>query len=217
MKYIIFSILSVVLTVFSSCENQLEVPVNFDFTATSDGATYSGDTMIINSASVVNFTFNTNADMITFYSGENGHEYSKRNMTQTPVSDIDSCYLTFTNKPQFGNIPGTLKVYLSTSFKGLTLSNKSTDSISVLNENWINLTDSCNISTTNNVTNNSKISLKSYVNSKVTLAFLYNTTDNTAINSLNASMTKQYSILNQILDAMNKNNKYTSGILQASM
>ena len=43
------------------------------------------------------------------------------------------------------------------------------------------------------------------------------TTDNTAINSLNASMTKQSSILNQILDAMNKNNKYTSGILQASM
>lgn len=169
------------LMLLVSCNNQLSNPVDFSFSAASQNSSVSGDTLVVSKSVPVVFTFGGNAEFITFYSGEVGHEYDKRELKETPVSDIDSCYLSFTNKPQFGNIPGTLKVYLSTSFTGLKLSDKKTDSLAVLNHSWINLSDTCNLSATNNVTNNSKISLKSYVNSKITLAFRYKTVDNTAI------------------------------------
>ncbi len=177
----IYSLFLLLLVVFSSCSDQLHNPVVFGFTATSDSSSVSGDTLIVKKSIPVNFTFSGNAGIITFYSGEAGHEYFKRYLTQTPVTDIDSCYLSFTNQPQFGNIPGTLKVYLSTTFPGLNLKTKSTDSTAVMSENWINLSDSCNLSTTNNIQNKSKILLRSYVNSKITFAFHYKTADNTAI------------------------------------
>ena len=180
MRISYFSII-LMLTALVSCSDQLNNPVDFSFTATSANSTVSGDTLVVSKAVPVVFTFGGNAEFISFYSGEVGHEYDKRELTQTPVSDIDSCYLTFTNKPQFGNIPGTLKVYLSTSFAGMNLTDKKTDSLAILNHSWINLSDSCNLSTTNNVTNTTKISLKSHVNSKISLAFRYKTTDNTAI------------------------------------
>lgn len=180
MRISYFSII-LLLTALVSCSDQLNNPVDFSFTATSANSTVSGDTLVVSKAVPVVFTFGGNAEFISFYSGEVGHEYDKRELTQTPVTDIDSCYLTFTNKPQFGNIPGTLKVYLSTSFAGMNLTDKKTDSLAVLNHSWINLSDSCNLSTTNNVTNTTKISLKSHVNSKISLAFRYKTTDNTAI------------------------------------
>ena len=181
MKNIISSFLTIALIVLTSCNDQLQQQVTFGFTASADSSSVSGDTLIVKMNKPVVFTFSGNAEIISFYNGDKGHEYSKRNLTQTPVSDIDSCYLSFTNKPQFGTIPGTLKLYLSTSFKGLVVNNKATDSLAVLNENWINLSDSCNISTVSNITNNSKISLLNYINSKITLAFLYKTIDNTAI------------------------------------
>ena len=180
MRISYFSII-LMLTALVSCSDQLNNPVDFSFTATSANSTVSGDTLVVSKAVPVVFTFGGNAEFISFYSGEVGHEYDKRELTQTPVSDIDSCYLTFTNKPQFGNIPGTLKVYLSTTFAGMNLTDKKADSLAVLNHSWINLSDSCNLSATNNVTNTTKISLKSHVNSKITLAFRYKTTDNTAI------------------------------------
>lgn len=177
----IYSLVLMLLALLTSCSDQLHNPVTFNFTATSDSSLVSGDTLIVKKSVPVNFTFSGNAEIITFYSGEPGHEYSKRYLTQTPLSDIDSCYLSFTNQPQFGNIPGTLKVYLSNTFPGLNLGTKSTDSTAVVNENWINLSDSANLSTTNNVQSRSIIQLRSYVNSKITFAFHYKTTDNTAI------------------------------------
>ena len=171
----------ILLITLLSCDDQLNNPVAFSFTATALNSTQNGDTLIVDKSVPVNFAFGGNAEFITFYSGEVGHEYDKRELTQTPLSDIDSCYLTFTNKAQFGNIPGTLKVYLSSSFAGMNLVDKKTDSLAVLNHSWINLSDSCNLSATNNITNISKVSLKAYAGSKVTLAFRYKTTDNTAI------------------------------------
>ena len=179
-KYIIFP-LALLLITLGSCTDELNNQVVFSFTAVGENTSINDDTLVVNKSVPVIFSFEGNAENITFYSGELGHEYDKRGLTQTPVSDIDSCYLSFTNKPQFGTIPGTLKVYLSTAYPGMNLANKKTDSLSVINENWINLSDSCNISATSNVMSLSKVSLKSYVNSKITLAFRYKTVDNTAI------------------------------------
>jgi hypothetical protein len=176
-----FIIILIFLTLFVSCNDQLSIPVDFSFTATAENSTVNGDTLIVDKAVPVTFTFDGNAEFITFYSGETGHEFDKRELTQTPVGDVDSCYLTFTNKPQFGNIPGTLNFYLSTSYEGLKMTDKKADSLAVLTHNWINLSDSCNLSVTNNTTNTSKVSLKSYVSSRITLAIRYKTTDNSAI------------------------------------
>jgi len=179
MKHYI-SILVLVITLVA-CNDQLDNQVVFNFTTTAENSTVNGDTLIVDKDVPVTFNFDGNAEFITFYSGETGHEYDKRELTQTPAEDIDSCYLTFTNKPQFGNIPSTLKLYLSTSFGGMSLTDKKADSLAVLNENWIDLSDVSNLSVTNNVTNTSKVSLKSYIDSKIVLAFRYKTTDNTAI------------------------------------
>ena len=190
MKFSIYSLLIISLALLTACNDQLQKEVIFGFTASSDGSTWSGDTLIVSKSTPVTFSFTGNAEIISFYSGETGHELSKRNLLQTAISDIDSCYLTFTNKPQFGTIPGSLKVYLSTKFQDLNLANKTNDSLwvdknkdslAIMNEKWIELTDSCNLSTVSNVTKTSKISLKSYAQSAITLAFLYKTTDNTTI------------------------------------
>jgi hypothetical protein len=181
MKIIKMSFLTIAVMLFFACNDQLQQDVSFDFTVASDSSMWSGDTLVVKKNMPIEFTFSGNAEIITFYNGQKGNEYSKRNSTQTPVDEIDSCYLTFTNRPQFGNIPGTLKVYLSTTFNGLTMKDKKVDSLNILNENWIDLTELSNISNTSNVTNNSKISLMNYISSKMTLAFQYLTTDNSVI------------------------------------
>lgn len=181
MKYRILISLTFTLILLSACQNQLETPVTFNFSASSTGSSMSGDTLIVTKSVPVTFNFTGNPDIITFYSGETAHEFSKKDLILLPASEITSSYLTFTNMPQYGTIPGTLKVYLSTSFSGLLQNNKVADSTAVVSQNWIELTDSCNLSTTSAVINNSKISLKNYLGNKLTLAFLYKTNQNTAI------------------------------------
>ncbi|MDD2798063.1 MAG: DUF5017 domain-containing protein [Bacteroidales bacterium] len=181
MKNKIFCLLGFALIVFSSCQDQLSEKVNFNFTAVAENSTMSGDTMIVSKSTPVSFSFSGNADLITFYSGEAGHEYSKKDMTYVPLSELQSSYLTFTNMPQYGAIAGTLKVYISNTFTGMLLNNKKADSISLVTHNWTEITDLCNLSTTSAVIKTSSVDIKQYMGNKITLAFLYKPTDAVAI------------------------------------
>ena len=59
----------ILLITLMSCEDQLNNPVAFSFTATALNSTKNGDTLIVDKSFPVNFAFGGNAEFITFYSG----------------------------------------------------------------------------------------------------------------------------------------------------
>jgi len=182
-----FIILSSLLLLFVGCKDELTTGVNFSITAVSDSSRISADTLIVKKLKNVTFNFDGTPDFITFYSGEAGHEYNKRDLIYAPT---DSSKLSFTSYALNGTIPGTLKVYLSTSLTGLIgvkstdslytiLPVKKLDSISVASTNWIDITDSCHLVTASGTTSKVVIRLNSYIGKRITLAFKYKTTVNT--------------------------------------
>ena len=103
----------------ASCQQQdISLPVDFDVTLDGDNVYRPGD--------IVRFRFTGDADYITFYSGEVGHEYDNRNRTSIPFEDINDLSLDIKIQPLWGI--GALKadseygfrIYLSNSFGGLT-------------------------------------------------------------------------------------------------
>ena len=168
---------------FGSCENDLKQPVKFEVTASTAAGTLSGSAFSVAPGTPVTFNFTGDPDFITFFSGENGHEYSKINLFEIPVSEITST-LKFTAKPQYGVVTNTLKVFLSTNFtglRGLPVTNKQTDSLAIVKEKWIDITDACGLPTASNATSNAEIALKDYLGKKLTLAFRYKPEQNTAV------------------------------------
>jgi hypothetical protein len=184
MKISILSILSLFLLFFTACENGLEKNItSFDVTAASVGSTWSGDTLIVKKATAVDFTFAGDADLITFFSGETDHKYSEDNLNRISENLISNSRLQFLNTPTDGIIPGTLKVYISTTFNGLVKNNKVLDSTAVVTHNWVDITDSCKLSSTSGIASSSVYSLKKYMNERLrlTVAFKYKTDQNTAV------------------------------------
>ncbi|MEI8085731.1 MAG: DUF5017 domain-containing protein [Paludibacter sp.] len=184
MKISILSILSSVLLFFTACQNGLENDItSFDVTAASVGSTKSGDTLIVKKATAIDFTLSGDADLITFFSGELDHKYSEDNLNRISENLISNSRLQFLNTPTDGIIPGTLKVYISTTFNGLLKNNKKADSIAVVTHNWIDITDSCKLSSTSGIASSSSYSLKKYMNDRLrlTVAFKYKTDQNTGI------------------------------------
>lgn len=162
-----------------SCEDALKQPVKFNVTASTDEGTISGDAFVVDSGKTITFNFTGDPDFITFYSGESGHEYVKRNLVETPAEEITST-LKFNAKPQYGIIEGTLKVYLSTTFEGLRGYDKLTDSLAVIKNQWTDISASCNLPTLNNGTVDVALPLNDYMGKKLTVAFQYITNQNTS-------------------------------------
>lgn len=167
-----------VSTVMWSCEDPLKQQVNFNVNASTDAGAISGTTFNITAGTPVTFNFSGNPDFITFYSGEAGHEYDKRNLLETPAEDITSL-LKFNAKPQYGVIEGTLKVFLSTSFEGLRGNDKKADSLAIINNQWTDITSLCNLPTVSNGTVDLALPLNDYLGKKLTVAFQYKTDQNT--------------------------------------
>ncbi len=176
-------LLSCLFIVLSSCEDTLEKSVSLDIAVTTPTGTLSGNSFSVHTGEPVTFHFTGDPDFITFFSGENGHEYSKVNLFEIPVSEITST-LKFTAKPQYGVVTNTLKVFLSTNFtglRGLPVTNKQTDSLAIVKEKWIDITDACGLPTASNATSNAEIALKDYLGKKLTLAFRYKPEQNAAV------------------------------------
>lgn len=174
------SILLIFLLIgWASCKNELDQKVSMDVRATAPDAEMDGDTLVIKLNQAVTFNITGNPDFITFYSGEAGHEYSRRNQTQTPVDEIESCNLNFTALAQYGLIPNTLKVFLSTSYEGMIGGNKEADSLRIEKTDWLDITAQCNLPTVSNGTANVSIPLKEYLGKELTVAFLYDPNQNT--------------------------------------
>lgn len=180
-KLYIFAFATLLLLV--GCDDKLKEDAKLDISIISEGSLYEGDVLVVYDSTDVVFNFSGNPDFITFYSGEAGHEYSKRHLTESPIDEVNS-HLEFKTKNQYGNaatVQGTLRVYLSTTFEGMYKNNKKADSLNVENNSWINVTTECEIPNTPNTTSNRiNLPLDTYLGQKLTIAFQYYTTNNTA-------------------------------------
>jgi hypothetical protein len=174
------SILGAVLFL-SACQGELEKDITFDLTAVSQGGYWEQDTLVVHQSENILFNFSGNPEFISFFSGEPGHEYDKRNMTEYSPGLIDKTELSFGNMPRYGTIAGTLSVFLSTSFPGMLGNDKQADSLAILQTEWFDITAQCNLSTTSNSRKETLVSLTEYKDQELTLAFRYKTTQNTAV------------------------------------
>lgn len=181
MKHKIFFLYSILLSMLlAACSNELGSDATFDVNITADGLTRNGDTIIVKKNQPIKAAFTGNVEFISFYNGEPGKNYATANQTTHPTAQLNTL-LKFSATPQNGAIAGTLKVFVSENFAGLVINNKATDSTAIKKATWIEITDQCNLSTVSNQATQSEVSLNAYHDKKITLAFLYKTTDNTQV------------------------------------
>lgn len=170
------------LFAFASCNDELDQDVSLDVTATAENAVMDGNTLVVEKGRMVTFNISGNPDFITFYSGENGHEYAKRNLTETPIEEIKDAKLVFRAYTEWGSPENTLKVYLSTTFPGLYgKGNRDKDAETLENmDYWTDISSLCNLPIKSKEGSDVEISLKDYMGERLTIAFLYDPNQNTA-------------------------------------
>ena len=163
----------------TGCENELDRSVDFDVKASTPAGVLAGSSFSVDAGTPVTFSFSGDPDFITFFSGEAGHEYSKKDLFEVPADEITSV-LKFDNMPQYETIPNSLKLFVSTDFTGITGKDKVADSIMIVNHQWKEISSSAGFSATSNTTNKSEINLNEYLGKKLTIAFKYDPQQNTA-------------------------------------
>ena len=72
------------------------------------------------------FNFSGNADFITVWTGDTGHEYKHRNRTKVDIADIESCELEIEISQQYGTL-NNLVLFAGNKFAGLNGSDAATD------------------------------------------------------------------------------------------
>ncbi|TCC88620.1 DUF5017 domain-containing protein [Pedobacter frigiditerrae] len=111
------------IAILSACrKSYLDNP---DLNVTTKSLTYkAGDSVL--------FNINGNADYISFFSGEIGKEYSKKNKFSNDVNG--NAQLSFNSNVQFGIAQNNLSVLVSNNFSGVY------DTTNVKNATWANIT-----------------------------------------------------------------------------
>lgn len=194
------------------CSNQLKESVELNVTASTEAGTIKGNAITVKVDEPITFSFTGSPDFITFYSGEAGSEYAKRNLLESPADEITSV-LKFDNMPQYGRIPNTLKLLVSTEFtgiKGAPASNKQSDSTMIVDHTWTDISDLANFSTRSNTKNDSEIPLDDYLGKKLTIAFKYDPQQNDATQPT-------WELTNLMIENTNKKTGAVSQILASNM
>jgi hypothetical protein len=118
---------------------------------------------------IVKFNLNTDADMLTFYSGEPGMMFRHRNRTSI---DGLPC-MQFDISHEGSGEPEYLNLLLSSDFKGF-VKDAAIDAQSILDATWEDITGQANIPTVKNTTGSSqKIDLSDYAGKPLYIAFRY--------------------------------------------
>lgn len=183
-KYIIFS--AILLLALVGCKKEMDVAASLSVVANAPGGEMSDGVLTVKQGTFITFNLSGNADYLTFWSGEPGHNYQYRERTQIPKEDI-SAKLKFGSFARYGyrvlgKYPeGYFRVYISTTFTGLVKNDKDADVQRVKNHEWIEITDKCDLPTTSAPsdapTNFSEVDLDQYLgNKEVVLAFRYTPT-----------------------------------------
>lgn len=159
MKRIIFNIFLVVATVvvYTACEEITVSDPDFSVRlAEGQVVQQIGDTLVVKKTDNLKFEFEGNPDMLVFYSGQTGNEYKHRDRTEIDGEPS----MTFQTTLTFGLQFSSLKVYLSSTFPGITR-DENTDRTNIPNmEYWTDITEQCNLPISKTAPNNVKISPK---------------------------------------------------------
>ncbi len=168
-------------SLLAGCEKDLEKQVSLEVAPVSKGAFMDGNTLVVQKGFPVLFHLQGDADYVTFWSGETGHEYAKKEMTELPdgsISSVLSCVLS----SQYGTVAGntgTFKVKISDTFGELAGNDKDADLEKVNAHPWTDITDQLSLSYTPSATTAVSFPLEDKYARALTIAFLYQTTNNT--------------------------------------
>ena len=156
MRNIYLLVATAILFAFASCNKTLKLD-SVDLGVTTASTSYNaGDT--------VNFMFSGQPDMITFYSGEPGHNYQYRERTIAQ----GSLQVQFTSYAQYGSQDSTLHLLASTDFNG------NYDSADIYKATWTDVTGQAILSTgTDTASGIIDISADTAANKPVYFAFKY--------------------------------------------
>lgn len=157
MRKIYFFVATAALFVLASCNKTLKVDSVALEVTTASTSYNAGDS--------VNFMFSGQPDMITFYSGEPGHNYENRYRTVAQ----GSLQVQFTSYAQYGAQDSTLQLLVSTDFNG------SYDSADIYKATWTDVTNQATLSTGANNTPSGiiDISADTAANKPLYFAFKY--------------------------------------------
>jgi hypothetical protein len=174
MKRNILNIILIITAVFlyTACEDISVDNPEFSVQLAEDQVIQKiGDTLVCKKTDNLKFLISGNPDMLVFFSGQTGSEYKHRDRTE--INGEPS--MTFQTTLTFGLQFTSLKVYLSSTFPGITR-DEATDRTNIPNmEYWTDITAQCNLPVTknapNNVTVTPKISLSDYKGKPLYIAF----------------------------------------------
>lgn len=106
-------------TAAASCEHEeIYEPLEFSVRLAPTNTYRTGDPVV--------FNFSGNADFITVWTGDTGHEYKHRNRTKVDIADIESCELEIEISQQYGTL-NNLDLFAGNKFAGLNGSDAATD------------------------------------------------------------------------------------------
>lgn len=108
----------------SSCEHdEIYEPLEFSVQLDPTNTYKTGDPVV--------FNFGGNADYITVWNGDTGHEYCNRDRTTMPISELEKSELTFELSRRSGANLGDVQVYVSNSFNGLSGNDVASDKAAI--------------------------------------------------------------------------------------
>ena len=106
-------------TAAASCEHEeIYEPLEFSVQLAPTNTYRTGDPVV--------FNFSGNADFITVWTGDTGHEYKHRNRTKVDIADIESCELEIEISQQYGTL-NNLVLIAGNKFEGLNGSEAAPD------------------------------------------------------------------------------------------
>nr|WP_113663775.1 DUF5017 domain-containing protein [Pedobacter nanyangensis] len=165
-----------VIIVFASCKNNDLATPEFSVSVATENAVQTDDGIpVFKVGSSVRFNFSGAVDMVTFYSGEPGMMYQHRDRTK--IQGLP--YLQFNTQIENGNMPsGFFHVLLSSDFAGFT-KDRVKDAENITKATWTDITDQCNLPTTQTTQLSPKIDLTAYASKPLYVAFKYDRPVNT--------------------------------------
>lgn len=179
----IFTIISVVGLALSSCESELTADAQLGVNvATSENATFDGQTITVKAGTPVEFQFSGEADFLTFFSGESGAQYRYKDRTEVDLNEISSSRLQFSLQAQYGKPTNIMQILISDTFEGLATNDFKADSVLVETHEWQTLIPQDELPKTA-TTISYDVDMTPYLGKRIAIALRYEGIDNSAVQS----------------------------------
>lgn len=182
MKLKILTAVGITGLLFTSCVSEFKNDVNLHVNVTTEeDVSFDGQTITVKAGTPVNFQLSGEADFLTFFSGEAGHEYRYKDRITVDESEIASSELQLSIFPQYGQ--GSVQLYVSDTFTGLYGSGSTSrnlylqDSVLVESTDWQPLMEKTVFGGENaNITSEVTpfiINMKPYLGKRIAIAIYY--------------------------------------------